>query len=175
MALTRARPLTGSDAARGAVREAIDAALDRPRDAATLRADVLAMRAKMAAAKPAQGPLDVKLARGGLVDCEFLVHFLQLAHRTGFTPPLGKAIDALAGKGLIDPALRDAHDTMMRALVAIRLLAPSADNPPPAQAEALARACGEVSLTDLVATLDAARAAVAKAWRATFDEELETA
>ena len=175
MALTRARPLTGSDAARGAVREAIDAALDRPRDAATLRADVLAMRAKMAAAKPAQGPLDVKLARGGLVDCEFLVHFLQLAHRTGFTPPLGKAIDALAGKGLIDPALRDAHDTMMRALVAIRLLAPSADNPPPAQAEALARACGEVSLTDLVATLDAARAAVAEAWRATFDEELETA
>ena len=42
------------------------------------------MRAEMARHKPPRGVLDVKLHRGGLVDCEFLVHFLHLqGHDTG--------------------------------------------------------------------------------------------
>ena len=57
---------------------AIEAALRRPRDADRTALDVLEMRARMAEHKPAKGPLDVKLLRGGLVDLEFITHYLQL-------------------------------------------------------------------------------------------------
>ena len=54
------------------------------------------------------GPLDAKLLRGGLVDCEFIVHFLQLRERTAFRPRLGEAIGELVAAGLLPAALRRA-------------------------------------------------------------------
>ena len=174
MALTRARPLTGSDAARSGLQAIIDAVLDRPRDPATLRADVLKMRADMAAHKEPQGPLDVKLLRGGLVDLEFLVHYLQLRERTGFDPDLGRAVAALAAAGLVPPALSDALGLMSRLLIAGRLLAPDLAEPPPAAAQALAEACGQADLGALLQALTAARQEVARAWADSFGEQLET-
>ena len=41
------------------------------------------MRGEMARHKPAKGPLDIKLARGGLVDVEFITHYLQLREGQG--------------------------------------------------------------------------------------------
>jgi glutamate-ammonia-ligase adenylyltransferase len=78
MALARARVLYGSDGARTELDGIIRGVLELARDPAKLRTEVLEMRTTMAQHKPAKGPLDVKLARGGLVDAEFIVHSLQL-------------------------------------------------------------------------------------------------
>jgi [glutamine synthetase] adenylyltransferase / [glutamine synthetase]-adenylyl-L-tyrosine phosphorylase len=80
-ALTRARFVAG-DAAIGAAFEVErESILRLPRDATKLRADVLAMRQKMYAAHPNRsGLFDLKHDRGGMVDIEFAVQFLVLAH-----------------------------------------------------------------------------------------------
>src|SRR5690606_35179436 len=78
MALTRARPLVGPPQGRAALQAIIDEVLRQERDPAELRADVLKMRREIAANKTPAGPLDAKLQRGGLIDCEFIVHYLQL-------------------------------------------------------------------------------------------------
>jgi glutamate-ammonia-ligase adenylyltransferase len=174
MALTRARPLTGSPAARAALEAIIGDVLRRPRDPHTLQADVLKMRGEMAAHKPARGPLDAKLARGGLVDLEFLVHYLQLRERTAFDPGLDVAIAELARAELLPPELAAANALMTRLLVAGRLLAPDLAEPGPAAALALAEACGTPGFAALLQQFDAARHAVAAAWRDSFGEDLES-
>lgn len=174
MALARARPLTGSPAARSELQAIIDGVLMQPRDPATLRADVLRMRSEMAAHKPPQGALDAKLMRGGLVDLEFLVHFMQLRERIGFDPNLGKAIDALAAAGLVPEGLRGALALMTRMLVAGRLLAPDLAEPPPAAAAALAEACSHADLRALLQAFAGARQEVADAWADSFGEPLES-
>jgi glutamate-ammonia-ligase adenylyltransferase len=173
MALARARPVYGSKAARSAVRAIVCDVLAATRDPATLRSDVLEMRAKMAAHKPARGPLDIKLSRGGLVDLEFLVHFLQLRDRIGLDPDLGVAVKALVAAGLVPEALGAAEACLTRFLVAARMLAPDSQVPPPAAREALARSCACGDWDALMAGLDQARAEVAHAWHEAFGEELE--
>ena len=174
MALCRARPLFGSQAGRAALADEVRKVLLHERDPAKLREDVLEMRAKMADHKPAKGPLDVKLSRGGLVDLEFIVHFVQLREGAGLDPDLGQAIAQLAEMGLVDPALAPAHDTLTRFLVAARLLAPDSAIPNPSACMALVRACGYGDWQDLERALASARADVARAWQGTFDERLET-
>ncbi|MDX7324777.1 hypothetical protein, partial [Providencia rettgeri] len=88
MALTRARPVFGSPAARAAVQAQIDAVLAGARAARAIAGDATTMRAEMARHKPPAGPLDAKLLPGGLVDLEFTVHVAQLRHRIGFDPQL---------------------------------------------------------------------------------------
>ncbi|WP_157265381.1 bifunctional [glutamate--ammonia ligase]-adenylyl-L-tyrosine phosphorylase/[glutamate--ammonia-ligase] adenylyltransferase [Azohydromonas aeria] len=80
-ALTRARFCAG-DADIGARFEDIRrAVLSAPRDALALRQEVHAMRDKMRAGRPVkEGLFDVKHSPGGMVDAEFAVQFLVLAH-----------------------------------------------------------------------------------------------
>ncbi len=173
MALTRARVVFGSAAARAELAGIIAEVLERPRDPATLREDVLAMRARMAEHKPPRGTLDVKLLRGGLVDVEFLVHFLQLRDHAALTPDLGAALAELAGKAALPGELPGAFAFLSRLLVAARLLAPDAAMPPPAAAAALAKAAGCGDWDGLTAALAASRNNVAAAWLAVFGETLE--
>ena len=174
MALTRARVLAGSAGAAAEVDAAISDVLHRERDPAVLKADVLKMRGDMAASKPPRGPLDAKLLRGGLVDLEFLVHYLQLRDRTGFSPDLGVAVAGLVDAGLLEPHMQAAHDLMTRMLVATRLLAADLAVPPPAAASVLARACGYGSGDELLAACTLARRRVADAWELAFGTQLET-
>lgn len=174
MALCRARPLYGSAAGREMLEQVVHSVLTAPRDAAKLRADVLEMREKMARHKPPGGPLDVKLMRGGLVDLEFIVHFVQLREQgPGLDPDLGEAVRALAAAGLLPEALVGAHDALTRLLVAGRLLAPDAQMPGPAACLALVRACGYGDRDALEADIAQARRHVAAAWAQAFDEALE--
>ena len=173
MALTRARVLVGSDTARDAVDEVVTAILCALRDAATLREDLLKMRHEMAAHKPPKGPLDAKLLRGGLIDLEFLVHFLQLRDRAALTPDLGAAIAALVEEGILPPAIGGAHDLMTRLLVGTRLLAPDLTRPDGAAAALLARQSGCDDYAALTSRLRSARADVAAAWRDILGETLE--
>jgi glutamate-ammonia-ligase adenylyltransferase len=80
-ALTRARFCAG-DVQLGEAFEAIRARiLTRPREAASLAKEVLAMREKLHAAHPNKsGLFDVKHDRGGMIDVEFIIQFLVLAY-----------------------------------------------------------------------------------------------
>lgn len=166
MALTRARPVFGSAEARAQVAEIIDAVLHGARPARDVPAEAAKMRADMAAHKPPQGPLDAKLLDGGLVDLEFAVHVTQLVHRTGFEPHLGRAIDALAGQGLLPGAMRPAHDFLSRLLVIMRLVAPDAQPPGAATQALIARALGLDAWDEVVAELDRTRQEVRSCWAA---------
>ena len=177
MALCRARVLFGSDEARKALVGIVSDALLKPRAAKQLRTDVLEMRKTMASHKPAKGPLDIKLARGGLVDLEFLTHYLQLQHGAGLegglTPFLGDALAVLVAAGLAPESLGRAHDALTRLLVALRLLAPDSQTPPAAACAALARSCGYGDWQALLAGIAEARGAVANAWHDILGEKLE--
>ncbi|UBS34610.1 bifunctional [glutamine synthetase] adenylyltransferase/[glutamine synthetase]-adenylyl-L-tyrosine phosphorylase [Altererythrobacter sp. N1] len=174
MALTRARPLTGSGEVRQQLQATIDSVLHQERDPEKLRTDALKMRAEMARHKPAKGPLDAKLARGGLVDLEFLIHYLQLRERTAFNPRLGIAVKELVEQGLLPPAVVEARLLMTRLLVAGRLLSPDLAEPGADAAQALAEACGQRDFSTLLHAFTAARREVAAAWAEAFGEKLET-
>jgi glutamate-ammonia-ligase adenylyltransferase len=177
MALARARVLYGSPPARAELEAVLAEVLHAPRDKAALREAVLTMRAEMAKHKQPSGPVDAKLARGGLVDIEFLVHYLQLkgeaadgaplaeAAPDALDPDLAVALGALAGAGLQPAALEAPHALMSRMLVAGRLLAPDGREPPPSGALALARACGCENYAALITAFTAARAQVAAVWK----------
>ena len=173
MALTRARVLVGSTGARDEVDAVVRDILCKRRDADRLRGDVLKMRAEMAGHKPAKGPLDAKLLRGGLVDLEFLVHFLQLRDRTALTPDLTAALEELAGEGLVDEDLREAHRFLTRLLVGARLLAPDQQPPGGEARQVLARLVRCDDFPAVLAALDRARACVADHWARVFNTELE--
>ena len=164
MALTRARPVFGSAPARAATQGVIDSVLRGDRPARDVVADAMSMRAEMAAHKPPNGPLDAKLARGGLVDLEFAVHVVQLTRRAGFTPHLGAAIVALQALGLAPPKLADAHDFLTRLLVTLRLVAPDAQIPAPATRALIARALGVADWDGVVASFAATRQEVSDFW-----------
>lgn len=165
MALTRARLIGGSAEERAAAASAIDVALQRPRDPAALKAAVLAMRADIAAAKPAKGPFDVKLQPGGLVDLEFIVHHLQLRERRALTPDLRLALAELAMDGLLPVDLADAHDDLSRFLILLRLADTQVPASFPAAVEAMfARGLMCDTFAEVQDRLALARAAVRLAW-----------
>ena len=110
-ALTRARFCAGErelgkrfESLRGEV-------LARPRDARALRDDVLAMRRRMQEGHPNRTrQFDLKHDPGGMVDIEFIVQYLVLAHAHAHPQLLGNlgniALLRIAGElGLIDAAL----------------------------------------------------------------------
>ncbi|MEL7445440.1 MAG: bifunctional [glutamate--ammonia ligase]-adenylyl-L-tyrosine phosphorylase/[glutamate--ammonia-ligase] adenylyltransferase [Pseudomonadota bacterium] len=177
MALARARVLVGSAAVRKQLDEIIGEVVCKSRDPRELRKNVLSMRGEMARHKLARGPLDVKLLRGGLVDIEFLVHYLQLRDGAGnrdiVDPDLGEALERLTEADLVSDALLVAHGLMTRILVAGRLLAPDGAMPPAAAANALAKACRASNMAELLHSLAVARQSVAKSWADVFEQELE--
>ena len=173
MALTRARPVFGTIQDRDELDKIVADVLRMPRDAGKLRGEVLAMRAEMAAHKPPRGAFDAKLLRGGLVDLEFLVHFLQLRDGIGLTPGLGTACDALAEAAALSSGIRTAQDLMTRMLVAGRLFAPDGGYPPDASRDLVARAAGCTDWQTLLDEFGAARETVAAEWRRVLGSELE--
>jgi glutamate-ammonia-ligase adenylyltransferase len=165
MALTRARVVFGSAAARQAVTADIAAVLAGDRPDRDIVADAVAMRGEMAAHKPPTGPLDAKLLPGGLVDLEFAVHVAQLVHRTGFDPHLRRAIEQLAAAGLVSETLGAAHDLLTRLLVVVRLVAPDTAEPPPATQALIARALELDDWPAVMAALSRTRDEVSRAWQ----------
>ncbi len=79
-AITRARCVLGSDALHARFEAVRKAVISAPRDAAGLREEISAMRAKVRAAHPVRGKLfEVKHSPGGMVDIEFAVQHLVLS------------------------------------------------------------------------------------------------
>ncbi|MEP1421655.1 MAG: glutamine-synthetase adenylyltransferase, partial [Erythrobacter sp.] len=171
----------GSPPARAQVDQVVASTQCQKRDPQKLKSDVLQMRSDIAAHKHSKGVLDVKLQRGGLVDVEFLVHFLQLRHAAEYAdkhaamlaPDFATAIPALIELDLLERELWLSYDLMTDVLVAGRLLAPEGKEPPPAAAKALAKACGHTSYAELLADVANARQCVARCWAQNFEENLE--
>lgn len=97
MALTRSRIVCGPPALRDALAATVRDALTRKRDPAALRADIAAMRGRIAAEHRPDSPWDVKYVHGGLIDVEFIVQYLQLRHARARPEVLaGDTLGALA-------------------------------------------------------------------------------
>ncbi|MBV1917685.1 MAG: bifunctional [glutamine synthetase] adenylyltransferase/[glutamine synthetase]-adenylyl-L-tyrosine phosphorylase [Sphingomonadaceae bacterium] len=173
MALARARPIFGSQHARNELSGLIEGVLTAPRDPGKLKAEVLKMRGTMAEHKKPKGALDIKLARGGLVDLEFLVHYLQLRDGAALIPNLGEAVRALVSANLLPATLIEGHDAMTRFLIASRLLAHDSRVPHGAARKVLASSCGFGDWDSVIRTLGEARATVASSWAELFGETLE--
>ena len=130
-ALTRARCCAG-DATVGALFEDTRREiLSAPRDPGKLREEVLAMRQKMLEGHPNKSALfDLKHDRGGMVDIEFIVQYLVLAHSSrhaGLTANDGNIalLRVAADLGLIprelSDAVRDAYRDYRRRQHGLRL------------------------------------------------------
>jgi glutamate-ammonia-ligase adenylyltransferase len=165
MALTRARLVYGSAEARASLQRIVEAALLMPRDPAKLIADAAKMRGDMAMHKPPNGPFDIKLGDGGLVDLEFAVHTLQLRHGIALHPQLDGAVAELVQEGLVPEQVAGAHRLLTRMLVTMRLVSPTSSEPPPASRPLVARACGLPDWESLLAAHDEARQSVLELWR----------
>jgi glutamate-ammonia-ligase adenylyltransferase len=169
-ALTRARFCAG-DVQLGAQFEALrNEVLARPRDLGRLRQEVIEMRRKMLDGHPNRGPLfDLKHDRGGMVDIEFIVQFLVLAHAHGQPRLLGNlgniALLNIAGElGLIDRALAstvaNAYRDYRRIQHRLRL-----------NVEPESPAGSKVPAEEMTDEMTARITAVQTLWRAVFDTD----
>ena len=117
MAMTRARPIAGPPPLMDAIARVLDQSLRRRREPAALVRDVAEMRAKMAHEHPAPSLWDVKHVRGGLIDIEFIVQYLQLLNAQDHPEILcvttADALEKLSAAGLLD---RQAHADLAAAL-----------------------------------------------------------
>jgi glutamate-ammonia-ligase adenylyltransferase len=106
-ALTRARAVAGNAAIAQAFESLRTVLLRNPRELATLRNEITAMRQKMHDAHPnTSGLFDLKHDAGGIIDVEFIVQYLVLGHAHAYPALTGNigniALLKLAGElGLI--------------------------------------------------------------------------
>lgn len=116
--LTRARFICGLPEIGASFDQLRTEILTRPRNRAELAREIIAMREKMFATHPPEDS-DVKYARGGVVDVEFIVQYLILAY-AGEHPQLldnyGNIalLDIAADAGLIDKTLAEQSQTAYR-------------------------------------------------------------
>jgi glutamate-ammonia-ligase adenylyltransferase len=130
-ALTRARFCAGADAVATRFEATRSAVLTAARDPAALRAEIHAMRDKVRAAHPEKaGRFDVKHSPGGMMDAEFAVQYLVLAHGAQHPALLQNAgnialLQRAEAAGLLPPGLgaaaADAYRELRRAQHRARL------------------------------------------------------
>ena len=130
-ALTRARFCAGAPAAGRAFEALRERVLRKLRDPLPLAAEVLGMREKIHAAHPnTSGLFDLKHDRGGMIDIEFIVQFLVLAHAHVHPVLVGNLgnialLEIAAGLALIPADLsagvRDAYREFRKLQHALRL------------------------------------------------------
>ncbi|MCO5124888.1 MAG: bifunctional [glutamate--ammonia ligase]-adenylyl-L-tyrosine phosphorylase/[glutamate--ammonia-ligase] adenylyltransferase [Rhizobacter sp.] len=162
-ALTRARFCAGWQALAPRFEAARRAVLCAPRDPIALRTEVQAMREKVRAARPVKGGLfDVKHSPGGMMDVEFAIQYLVLAHSAAHAELLDNVgnialLRRAEACALLPPgvgtAAADAYRELRRAQHAARL----DERPTQVQPEAMG----------------AARDAVLALWHAVFGAEAE--
>jgi glutamate-ammonia-ligase adenylyltransferase len=104
MALTRARVVAGPPGLRGRLERAIRSAIAGAGAAATIRADIAAMRGRLARDLPPGGPWDVKLREGGQIEVEFIAQALQLIHPQAARQSTREAFAALHEVGALPQA-----------------------------------------------------------------------
>ena len=120
--MTRARCVLGAEPLRQKFEKIREGVITAPRNAALLRAEIVAMRDKVRAAHPIKGNLfDVKHSSGGMVDAEFAVQYLVLS-QSAQHPELVANVGNIAllqraeAAGLLPPGVGQAAVGAYRAL-----------------------------------------------------------
>lgn len=119
LALTRARLIAGDPRLVQTANSAIASILKKQRDPKELIKDILEMRALIEEEKKADGPWDIKLVRGGLIDIEFIAQYLQLRYAVDEPAMLSTETDASLGAAVEAGRLSKAHAEVL--LPALRL------------------------------------------------------
>ncbi|HGG04470.1 MAG TPA: glutamine-synthetase adenylyltransferase, partial [Aliiroseovarius sp.] len=125
LALTRARVVVGPEGLSQDIEDVRASVLASPHDAQKVLADVSDMRARLAAAKPGAGGLDVKLGAGRLQDIELLAQAMALLSPP---PPRDTSLQLLSGVALgrLSQAdadvLTQAHRSFWTVQAALKLL-----------------------------------------------------
>ncbi|MFO1213995.1 MAG: bifunctional [glutamate--ammonia ligase]-adenylyl-L-tyrosine phosphorylase/[glutamate--ammonia-ligase] adenylyltransferase [Burkholderiaceae bacterium] len=157
-AITRARFCAGAPDLGERFESVRRGVLTAPRDAAALRDEIRAMREKVRAAHPVKdGRFDVKHSPGGMMDVEFAVQYLVLAHaaaHAGLLDNVGNIalLQRAEGAGLLNPGVGQAAADAYRDLRRAQHLARLDEQPTHFEPE----------------TLAAQRAAVLALWHAVF-------
>ncbi len=116
MALTRARVILADDGFGNEVATAVKDIVGAPRDAKHVVSEVAAMRELIAQEKGDDNPWDLKLARGGLTDIDFIAQGLVLAHGAAHSGLIGLAPEPVFAEarkaGLLS---RDDAETLIEA------------------------------------------------------------
>lgn len=177
LALTRARAVCGDPSLMNELTLTIRRSLSSPREPGGVLEDVVAMRKLMLREQGVAGLWDIKRARGGLVEVEFIVQTLQLLHAARHpnvldTNTLG-ALERLHSAGLIGEAamatLKSAALLYHRLTQVLRLCLEGAYEPGralPALNQMVASAAGSPSIAAAEALLFETEGQVA----ALFDE-----
>ena len=109
MALTRARVVVAPPTLRTRIEEIIDSIVRLPRDPVKLLTDVAEMHERIVREHGTQDPWQIKFARGGLFELEFMCQYLMLRYANEHSPKMGagtfKAIQALLDAKVIDETL----------------------------------------------------------------------
>jgi [glutamine synthetase] adenylyltransferase / [glutamine synthetase]-adenylyl-L-tyrosine phosphorylase len=162
--LTRARVIAGDSDFGIDLIDAAAAAIAARAQCLDVRADIAAMRTRVAAHKPAANAWDVKLARGGLIDVEFITQAHLLEHARDGGDPMransGQALAALSGAGVIEVHLARELRSAWRLYSNVRHLKKALCLKPREMAEAsdpalgpMLTLCGEASVGALTETL----------------------
>jgi [glutamine synthetase] adenylyltransferase / [glutamine synthetase]-adenylyl-L-tyrosine phosphorylase len=171
MALTRARVISGPPDLTERIEAAIRNVLVAPRDPVKLAADVREMRERIWSEKGTDDIWDLKQARGGLVDIEFIAQFLQLRH-AGDNPTIldnntVTALTKLRDAGFIEPAASEPllaaaalHNTLAHLLRICSEAGYQPDQAPDGLNALLASACGEPHMRQVALKLDESQANV---------------
>jgi [glutamine synthetase] adenylyltransferase / [glutamine synthetase]-adenylyl-L-tyrosine phosphorylase len=116
-ALLRARTVAGDGKLRARVDDHITRLLAMPIDPKKLTRDIGEMRALIDREKPAENPFDVKNARGGLIDVEFIAQWATL--RAGVDASAPRATSIIGMIECADPAILpfEIRETLRNALV----------------------------------------------------------
>ncbi len=95
MALTRARVMAGDEGFCREVQDAVTRIVGAERDRSYVFSEVRSMRELIAQEKGDGDPWDLKLARGGLTDLDFIAQGLVLAHASTHSSLIGLASEAV--------------------------------------------------------------------------------
>jgi|GEM_PF-2876633 len=173
-ALPQARLVWSTSPALGArLRSTLAQVLRQPRDRDRCARTASALRSRLAQRHPSRGIWDCEREPGGLLDIEYLVRRIQIAHGSHGAPLIGPSSQALAAlrqEAFLDDAafetLSEAFTLQQQIAQTLAAALPAGADPdaqlPPIQA-VLACAAGSSSLDHLQARLKEARAAACAA------------
>ena len=178
MALTRARVVAGDPELGSRFERAVRSCLARP-SGDGLRQEIVSLRSLVERGKPGSGSWDLKLARGGQLDVEFLAQHLVLRHLHHRPALLGLPTAAVFEMARSDGLLRpDACEILIAAsglytdvTQVMRLAVDGAFDPALAGEGLKRRLAGSAGLPDF-STLERSLVDTRAAVRATFDEIL---
>jgi len=111
MALTRARVISGAPALRQRLEAVAREVLTRPRDPVALVIDVADMRRRIDREHATKNPWEVKYARGGFIDINFIAQYLMLRHAPEhpgvISPNTVRALEGLRAAGVLEASAAD--------------------------------------------------------------------